>query len=152
MFSFMCQILLFSTGTIFNVTSQVGKAVTGRSKWTVDVPATVLFAIAVVLVAALIALPQRGPHLKWSQVEGTIQDTRIVADHALQTKWGGQLTWKAEYRVGYSVAGREYAVWAESGIRGEDEDGVRLLLPRSRPSCRVQYNPQSPMVSVAVCR
>ena len=144
---------LISTGTIFNVTSQAGKAITRRTKWTIDVPATVLFAIAVVLVAALLALPQRGAtHLKWSQVEGTIQDTRIVADHALQTKWGGQLTWKAEYRVGYSVAGREYAVWAESGIRGEDEDGVRLLLPRSRPSCRVQYNPQSPMVSVAVCQ
>ena len=135
------------------MTSQTGKALTRRPKWTIDVPATVLFAIADVLVAALLTFLHRGPtRLQWSQVEGTIQDTRIVADHALQTKWGGQLTWKAEYRVGYSVAGREYAVWAESGIRGEDENGVRLLLPRSRLSCRVHYDPQSPMVSIADCR
>jgi len=112
----------------------------------------VLFAIAVVLVAALLTLLQRGPRdVKWSQVQGTIQDTRIVADHALQTKSGGQLTSKAEYKVAYSIAAVN-TVWADSGIRGEDEDGVRLLLPQSRPSCRVRYSPRSPMVSVADCR
>jgi hypothetical protein len=137
---------------MFRVTSQTGKAMARRNIWTIDVRATVLFAIAVVLVAALLALLHRDPkHLKWSQVQGTVEDTRIVADHALQTKWGGQLTWKVEYKVGYSIAGREYAVWADSGIRGEDEDGVRLLLPKSHPSCRVQYDPHSPMVSVAGC-
>jgi hypothetical protein len=135
------------------MTSQAGKVVARRTIWTIDVRATVLFAIAVVFAAALLALLHRSPkHLQRSQVQGTIEDTRIVADRALQTKWGGQLTWKAEYKVGYSIAGREYAVWADSGIRGEDEDGVRLLLPKSRPSCRVQYDPQSPTVSVADCR
>ena len=144
---------LISTATMFSVTSQASKAMARRTIWTIQERATVLFAVAVVLVAALLALLRRGPtHLKWSQVPGTIEDTRVVADHALQTKWGGQLTWKAEYKVGYSIAGREYAIWADSGIRGEDEAGVRLLLPKSRPSCRVQYNPQSPMVSVADCR
>ena len=138
---------------MFSVTSQAGKAVARRTIWTIDVRATVLFAIAFVLAAALLALLHRGPtQLKWSQVRGTIEDTRIVADHAVQTKWGAQITWKAEYKVGYSIAGREYAIWADSGIRGEDEDEVRLLLPKSRPSCRVQYNPQTPMVSVADCR
>ena len=124
-----------------------------HGKWTIDVRSTVLCAIAVVLVAALLTLLRRGPsEVKWTQVQGTIQDTRIVADHALQTKWGGQLTWKAEYKIAYSIAGREYAVWAHSGIRGDDEDGVRLLLRQSHPSCRVQYNPRSPTVSVADCR
>jgi hypothetical protein len=138
---------------MFSVTSQAGKSHNRRTIWTIDVRATVLLVIAVVLVAALLALQHREPmHPKWSQVHGTIQDTRIVADHALQTKWGGQLTWKAEYKVFYAVAGREDVVWADSGIRGEDEAGVRLLLPNSRPSCRVQYDPQSPMVSHADCR
>ena len=137
---------------MFSVTSQAGKAAARRAIWTIDARASVLFAIAVVLAAALLALLHGSPkHLQWSQVQGTIEDTRIVADHALQTKWGGQLAWKAEYKVGYSIAGREYLVWADSGIRGEDEDGVRLLLPNA-PSCRVQYDPQSPMVSVADCR
>ena len=31
-----------------------------------------------------------------------------MADHVLQTKWGGELTWKAEYRVAYLVGNREY--------------------------------------------
>jgi Protein of unknown function (DUF3592) len=138
---------------MFSVTSQAGKAVARRAIWTIDVRATVLFAIVVVLAAALLAMLHRSPnHVQWSQVRGTIEDTRIVVDHALQTKWGGQVTWKAEYKVGYSIAGREYAVWADSDIRGEDEDEVRLLLPKSHPSCRVQYDPQNPMVSAADCR
>jgi hypothetical protein len=135
---------------VFSVTSQAGKSVAHRAIWTIDVRAIVLFAMAVVLVVAVLALLHRSSkHMQWSQVQGTIEDTRIVADRALQTKWGGQLTWKAEYKVGYSIAGRDYAVWADSVIRGEDEDGVRLLLPNERPSCRVKYDPQSPIASVA---
>jgi hypothetical protein len=52
--------------------------------------------------------------MKWSLVPGTIQDTRIIPDHGLETKWGGELTWKAEYRVDYSVRSRNYAVWTDS--------------------------------------
>ncbi len=101
----------------------------------------------------LLAFLYRRPReIKWSLAPGNIQETRVVADHALQTKWGGQLTWKAEYRIAYFVAGREYAVWGDSGIRGADEADVRLALPQSRPSCRVQYNLQRPEVSVANCR
>src|SRR5438309_2989582 len=63
----------------------------------------------------------------------TIQGTRIVADHALQTKWGGQLTWKAEYSVAYSIASREYAIWAvyeysvEGGLRYRGRRIARTL-------------------------
>jgi hypothetical protein len=132
---------------------QAGKAVIGRGKWTIDMRSTALVAIAWALVVALFAFLQRGPReVKWPLAQGIIQDTRIVADHALETKWGSQLTWKAEYKVAYSVASREYAVWADSGIRGESEAGVRLVLPQSHPSCRVQYDPQRPAVSVADCR
>jgi hypothetical protein len=132
---------------------QAGKAMTRGGKWTIDVRGVVLFAIAVAVVAAILSLLNLGPrHVKWAQVQGSVQDTRVVVDHAFQTKRGSQLTWKAEYKVAYSIAGREYSVWADSGIRGEDEDIVRLRLPRSRPSCRVQYSPRSPMVSVADCR
>jgi hypothetical protein len=126
---------------------------TRRAKWTAGMRRTAQFAIGCALVAVLFALSHRGPReVPWPVVQGAIQDTRIVPDHAVQTKWGGQLTWKAEYRVAYSAASREYAVWTDSGIRGESEDGVRLSLPRSRPPCRVQYKPQSPEVSVANCR
>ncbi len=62
------------------------------------------------------------------------------------------MTWKAEYRVSYSVESREYTAWVDSGIRGEDKDGAVLALPQSRPTCRVQYNPTKPEASVANCR
>jgi len=126
---------------------------TRRGEWTIDIRATAQFAAALVVVVALFAFLHRGPReAKWPLMQGTIQETRIVADHALQTKWGGQVTWKAEYKVAYAVASREYTVWADSGIRGESEADVRLDLPPARPACRVKYNPHRPEVSIADCR
>jgi hypothetical protein len=75
-----------------------------------------------------------------------------VVDRGLETKWGGQLTWKAEYRVVYSIAGREYAVWADSGIREDSKAFAQLRIPKPLPSCSVQYDPKRPEVSVANCR
>ena len=122
-------------------------------KWIIDVRTMAIVATVLVLtLLLLIFLYERSRHVKWALVQGHIQETRIVPDHALQTKWGGQLTWKAEYKVSYSVAGREYAAWADSGIRADDEAGVRLLLPRSGLLCRVQYDLQKPAASVADCR
>ncbi|MGH9513548.1 MAG: DUF3592 domain-containing protein [Terriglobales bacterium] len=113
---------------------------------------TARFAAASVLILVVFALSRWGPQkLKWALTQGTIQDTRIVPEHALETKWGSQLTWKAEYRVSYTVAGREYTVWADSGIRGESEAGVRMVLPESRPPCRVRYDTARPETAVTDC-
>jgi hypothetical protein len=113
------------------------------------------FATMCAVAAALLTLLHRRPQpqeVRWSVTQGTIRDTTIFADHAIETKWGGQLTWKAEYKVGYSVANREYAVSTDSGIRGESESAVRLFLPESRPPCRVRYDSERPEVSFADCR
>jgi hypothetical protein len=127
--------------------------VTSHTKWTIDWRAVALFVIACTLVVALFAFLQRGSgEVEWPVVHGTVQDTRIVIDHADQTKWGTRITWKAEYKVTYSVGDREYVAWADSGIRDESEDGVRLALPRLLPSCRVRYNPKKPEASIAGCR
>ena len=88
---------------------------------------------------------------EWVTAQGTIQDTRVVPYNALETKWGTQLTWIAEYRVVYSVGGREYSVWADSGIRGESKPEVQLRLPQFLPTCRVRYNPKEPESAVAHC-
>lgn len=125
----------------------------GRGEWTINVRATVRFAAICTLIAALFAFWHRGSReAEWPLVHGTIQDTRITADHALQTYGGGQLTWRADYKVAFAVATREYSVWADSGIRGQSEADVRLALPQARLACRVRYNPQKPEVSVADCR
>jgi hypothetical protein len=133
--------------------AQASKTMAGRGKWTIDVRAIVQVAAVCTLILALLAFLHRGPReAERPLVNGTIQGTRIVVDHALQTKWGGQVTWRADYKVAYTVATREYWVWADSGIRGQIEDDVRLALQRTRPTCRVRYNSQKPEVSVADCR
>lgn len=109
--------------------------------------------MAWVLVIALSATLKRLTRRpRWQLAAGRIQDTRIIADHATETGWGGELMWKAEYRVAYTVVGHEYAVWTDSGVRGNSEADVRLALPRFRPPCQVKYNPRRPEESLADCR
>ena len=80
---------------------------------------TALVVIAWVLVAALFVFLHRGSsqNASWPLAKGIVEDTRIVPDHALETKWGGEVTWKAEYKIANFVGSREYAVWTHSGIR-----------------------------------
>jgi len=122
-----------------------------RSGWTMDTRSIGL-ALGWTLVIVLLAFvfrERREP--RWSRAQGTIQDTRIVADSGWESPAGGQLTWKAEYKVAYFVRGREYVVWIDSGIREESEAGVRLTLPHSHPPCRVEYDVLRPQRSVGDC-
>ena len=82
---------------------------------------------------------------------GTFEETRIVADHAWETGWGGEVTWKAEFKVAYFVGANEYTTWVDSRIRGESEGVVRMALPESRPSCRVKFNPKNPGQAIGNC-
>jgi hypothetical protein len=61
----------------------------------------------------------------------------MSANNLAPDLWASQITWRADYKVAYTVATREYWVWADSGIRGQIEDDVRLALQRTRPTCRV---------------
>jgi hypothetical protein len=133
--------------------SRHANKVTARGKWSIDTRLTAQVVGSYALIIVLAALLFRGPRqVEKLLVKGTVQATRIVPDYALEAPGGSQLTWKAEFRVAYSVANREYLVWAESGIRGDSEVDVRLRLPRSYPPCRVQCDLQRPEVSVAYCR
>jgi len=133
--------------------AQATKTMNGRGEWTINVRAAVQFAAVCIFIVALLALlHRRSREAEWPLVHGTIQDTRIIADHALQTKSGGQVAWRADYKVAYVVATREYTLWADSGIRGQSQTDVRLALPQARLACQVRYNPQKPEVSVADCR
>ena len=126
----------------------------GPGKWTRDLRGMAQFVAVCIVILALIGFleDRSSREAKWPLVHGTIQDTRIVADHALQTGWGGQVTWRAEYKVIYAAATHEYSLWADSGIRGQSEADVRLALPKVYVACQVRYNPQKPEVSVSDCR
>lgn len=126
---------------------------TGRAEWTIDKRRMTLFIIVCAFAVAIVAfLHRRSRDVEWPVVEGVVQETRIVVDHSLQTKWGSELTWKAEYRVEYLVASRKHDTWVDSGIRGESQDGVRLALPHSQLSCSVRYDPENPAASRGDCR
>jgi hypothetical protein len=129
------------------------RTIVRRNKWTINLRTTALYVFAWALVIGLFAFILRGPReAKGSVAHGTIQNARILVDHATETKWGNPLTWKAEYRLAYSVAGREFTMWADSGIRGESEADVQFALAQAHQTCSVQYNPQRPEVAVAKCR
>src|SRR5690349_5873291 len=94
---------------------------------------------------------KRGSQADWPTTAGHVSETRIVVDHANETKWGSDVSWKAEYHVVYSVGGRQYDIWRDSGVRGASDSDVRVQMPRVVPSCRVQYNPDRPEISAATC-
>ena len=105
--------------------------------------------LACVLAVALSLLVRSVMHeAAWPKVRGTVQETRVVAD-PIGSK---RIMWKAEYRVVYSVAGREYSVWADSGVRDEGKTVVQAEIPKGIPPCWVRYNPRRPEGAVANCR
>lgn len=128
------------------------KIIIRRDGWTVDLRATALLGIVLASVFVFTFFFRPAQEEQRSRTQGTIQETRIVPDHAIETKWGGNLTWKAEYRVVYSVSDHEYELWADSGLRGDSQASVRLALPHPRHSCQVQYYSHKPEVSTADCR
>jgi hypothetical protein len=108
-------------------------------------------AIALVLGLGLLYLYDRGQQKNnWQAVQGSVREKRISPAYATQVM-GSHVTWKAEYRVGYSVAGHEYSVWADSGIRGDSKADVQLKLTKLS-SCWVRYKPEQPEISVASCQ
>jgi len=110
--------------------------------------------VCFLILAAVVYLALRSGlrEARWPRVQGSVESTRVIVDRATETNWGSRLRWRAEYRVVYTVAGREYTVLADSGIRDDSEDGVRLRVPRPSPPCWVKYNPRRPEIAVADCR
>lgn len=88
----------------------------------------------------------------WVTAEGIVRGTQVVPDHALETKWGSEVSWKAQYRVLYIANGREFTVWVDSGIQRGSKAEVELAIPKSYPTCSVDYKPSSPEASFAKCR
>lgn len=111
-----------------------------------------IFALAAAGIVGLYVYLNRLPsEPQWQFAKGTVQGTRIVTDRAVETKWGSEVIYKAEYRVAYSVDGKEYTAWVDAGVSGESEAIVRLNLPQQRRFCRVEYNPIDPKTASAKC-
>lgn len=123
----------------------------GTSKRKENSNGLVKAAVAFFFVAALFTLYYRGQAKgRWRVTQGSIEEQRIAPNHPVETAWGSQVTWKAQYRVEYLVEGHEYSVWTDSGVRGDSEADVRLRLGKVS-SCRVLYKPGQPETAVAKC-
>jgi hypothetical protein len=104
------------------------------------------FAVVVIYYLLLHGGTEQG---KWTT--GTVQEIRIVPIQAIEPKWGSELKWTAEYRVVYSVAGREYAIWASSAIfparvpelRSSTPSLPLLTLRIPRLDLRITFAPES---------
>ena len=126
------------------------KSTAGPNNWNPVVSRVGAVCAFIIALFALLSVDLKGRNRQF--VSGTIEDTRIVADHVSETKWGSRLTWRADYKVAYSVASHEYSVWTDSGIRSESEESVHPLLPSRHASCRVQYDAGRPEAATADCR
>jgi hypothetical protein len=126
------------------------KSPAGPNQWHPGISRGGAVFVFIIALFALLSVDLKGRNRQF--VSGTIEDTRIVADHVSETKWGSQLIWKAEYKVAYTVASHEYSVWTDSGIRSDSEEGVHPLLPSGYASCRVQYDAGRPEAATADCR
>jgi hypothetical protein len=79
------------------------RAGTSDWKWTIDIRASMQFVLVIAVLMGAAALLRRASQdaTRRQIVKGSIQDTRIVADHAVETRWGGQATWRVDYKVAY---------------------------------------------------
>lgn len=130
--------------------SKTEKANTRRGKSAIAVRTSAIASALLLGLFAFVLRQQREE--KPILTDGIVVGTRIVPDHAIETKQGGRLSWRAEYRVTYSAAGRDFTVWADSGLRGDTENDVRISLPQSRRSCQVRYDPAKSESAMADCR
>lgn len=100
-------------------------------------------------IIALIAYDRRSDNRV--ATTGTIQATRVVVDHVVETRLGSQVTWKGQYEVRYTVGDRQYTVLGETGIKGTSEAEVQMSLRSPITSCSVRYDPNNPALAVAEC-
>ena len=89
---------------------------------------------------------------KWAVVSGAVRGTKVVPEQAIETKWGAEVKWQAQYQVVYLVNGHEYTVWTDSRIRGDSRGEVEMNLPKIPPACRVRYEIRRPDIAAVECR
>ena len=81
----------------------------------------------------------------WLTTSSDIIDSRVMQDQ-LESVSGVRITYSGEYKLRYSVAGRQYEIWHDAGLTGDSRDEVVLKLANSRPyeHYTIHYNPKHP--------
>jgi hypothetical protein len=109
------------------------------------------FALSLGLTVVIAGCDRNDSQANWRTTEGRVEKTVIRADHGLETKWGSEVVWQAEFEVLYIVDGQQFITHADSGVRGQSGDEVRLVLLQKHPRCTVSYHPGAPELATAKC-
>jgi len=88
----------------------------------------------------------------WKSVDGHIEKIAIRVDHDLETKWGSQVVWRADFAVTYLVNGHRFTTNADSGIRAESQAEVESILRQTHPACVVKYPSAEPERASVKCK
>jgi hypothetical protein len=80
--------------------------------------------------------------------EGKVSDTRIVVDHIWDTRYGGRIYYRIEYRiealVSYEIDGRSYSRWLTGSETTTERALLASKLASSPKSCQVYWLPDRP--------
>lgn len=97
--------------------------------------------------AAFYYLAKRGQIPEsWPITKADIVATRIEVKYVRQSKMKpAKIIYGSDYQLKYLVAGKEYFLWLDSGMRARDrESAERITQQLAEKKCQVKYNPENP--------
>lgn len=89
---------------------------------------------------------------KWPETECTVTGDRVVRDPFVVLSHRVIVMYKGEFQLKYTVAGRNYYVWAPAGVSDPDQGFVKSAVHCVPDHCnfRIRYNPDNPSVAFAI--
>lgn len=103
-----------------------------------------LFVLALVCVAYLVYAGRAGSW--WVASQCKVVESRVVP--------AAGNSYRGEYRVEFTVNGKAYSTWADSGVTGRDKSAVEAKVSNLNIACpvRIRYNPNKPEENVTYPR
>jgi len=114
----------------------------------------ILLTLLVAAVALLAYLAIAGRTSSWPETSCSIANSRVVrADRAIGSYRSVVVLYRGELQLRYTVRGREYFIWADSGWVDQDQGFVEDKMASAiegRCEYNIRYNPRNPAEAVAV--
>ena len=76
--------------------------------------------------------------------EGHILESRIVADHGLQSQDGGHVLYRIEVHVNYELRGMPQDRWLNASDVSTDREPLAAEISKGPKSCEVYWAPHHP--------
>lgn len=102
------------------------------------------------VLAAVVYIVRAGNTDSWQEASCTVAGSRVVRTVVAES-FRAIVMYRGEYHLRYTVEGREYYVWANSGWSDVDRQFVQDKVDSRADKCDflIRYNPAHPSDSVA---